>query len=115
VIHHVIHHVTSVRTMFLCTNFFQLLRTASDRVDVVVVFVVEVVVVVVVVVVVAVVVVVVAVVVAVVVVVVVEVVEVVVVVVVVAVVAGCTRSVTSFRPLQRISSFFLLFHFYRQT
>jgi len=87
--------------MFLlnCTNFFQLLRTASDRVEVVVVVVVVVVLVVVVVVVV------------------VEVVEVVVVVVVVvvAVVAGCTRSVTSFRPLQRISSFFLLFHFYRQT
>jgi len=92
VTHHVIHHVTSVRTVSLL-NFFQLLGTASDRVEVevVVVFVVEVVVVVVV------------------------VVAVVVAVVVVVVVAGCTRSVTSFRPLQRISSFFLLFHFYRQT
>jgi len=102
VTHHVIHHVTSVRTVFLlnCSNFFQLLRTASDRVEVVVVEVVVVVVVVVLVVVV---------------VVVVVVVDAVVVVVVVVVVACCTRSVTSFRPLQRISSFFLLFHFYRQT
>jgi len=86
-----------------CAKFFQLLRTASDRVElvVVVVVVVDVVEVVVVVVVVDAV---------------VDVVVVVVVVVVaVVVVAGCTRSVTSFQPLQRISSFFLLFHFYRQT